>query len=85
MFFPFIYTFIAVFCCKYKWADAKPEGMDMNTWFTLIIPAIILVIFFGWHLVYAPYEIYKEHFQKLCDVESKLDQFYHQTKPLPEP
>jgi hypothetical protein len=93
VFFPFIYTIIAIVFCKYKWLEAKPWGMDMSTWFSLIIPAIILVIFFGWHFLRAAYEIYKEQFEehekqtyrfleKIKDLESKIDQFYHQTKPL---
>jgi hypothetical protein len=36
----------------------------MNTWIQLIIPGALLVVFLVYHFARAPYEIYKEQFEK---------------------
>ena len=55
---------IADFCFT-KWANSKIGGLDMSLWLQLIIPSTLLLLFLIYHLLVAPYEIYKELHAKM--------------------
>jgi len=61
--FGLFYTVIAVFLPK-KYATIEFLGVDMSTWIQLIIPSALLILFLIYHIARAPYEIYKEQFEK---------------------
>jgi hypothetical protein len=57
-----VYTVIALFVSS-KFREEKFGGFDINFWLTYIFPAILLVFFFGYHIIRAPYEIYLEQWK----------------------
>ena len=72
--------------------NAGEENEAVSYWFA-IIPAGLWVLWFLYHVPKAAHKVYLEQhehksqealklLEKLTDVESKLEQFYHQTKPL---
>lgn len=60
--FGLLYFVVAL--CLSKYTTQKPWGVDMSFWIQLAIPTVLLVAFLGYHFLRAPYEIYKEQFEK---------------------
>ena len=70
--FGFVYTVFAIGFCHSEISEEKPEGLDMSTWFGFIIPFALLILFLGYHLARAPYEIYKEQYENhAVEIEKK--------------
>ena len=67
IFFTLVYAVGAV-CLHFprfkEYASIELWGLDMSTWVQVIIPSILLFGFLAYHFLRAPYEIYKEHFEK---------------------
>jgi hypothetical protein len=60
-----LYTVGAVFLSSQ--ASVQAWGFDMRFWLRLMIPGVLFFSFVGYHLLRAPYEIYKELYQKMED------------------
>jgi D-alanyl-lipoteichoic acid acyltransferase DltB (MBOAT superfamily) len=63
--FGLLYTVGAI--CLSKYANAKVWGVDVSLWLRLIIPGVPFISFVGYHLLRAPYEIYRELYKKMDD------------------
>lgn len=91
-----IYTFIAIaihFFTPKQILQQTFWGLDMNFWITFGIPAALFLVFLAIGIACAPYEIYKEQFEKhsedsqklsaqITQLESKIEAFFNQRAPL---
>jgi hypothetical protein len=58
-----LYTIVAFFISS-QTREEKFCGFDMSFWLTYAIPGVLLILFLAYHVARAPYEIYKEQYEK---------------------